>query len=283
MDSNPQQPAETVVQVPVSTGWPLVAAFGLTLVFAGLLTHFMVSSLGAVTLCAGLIGWFREVLPHEAHDSVVVEQEEAVPTRPSPKVRHLEIGEFGHRARLPLKIYPYSAGIRGGLVGGAAMAVLAILYGLIGHGSIWYPVNLLAAAGSAQIDAMDYNQLLSFNGTGLVLAIIIHVIGSALVGLLYGVTLPMFPRRPVLLGGVLAPLFWSGILYAGLGIIHPTLQARIDWGWFMASQFAFGLVAGFVVARHEPIATMQYLPFAVRGGFEAPGIEDENGEGGSNS
>src|SRR5579863_1753740 len=282
MDTNPRLSADNVIQVPASTGWPLVAAFGLTLVFAGLLTHFMVSSLGAVTLCARLIGWFREVLPHEAHDSVVVEQEEAIPTRPGPRVRHLEIGEFDHRARLPLKIYPYSAGIRGGLVGGAAMAVLAILYGLIGHGSIWYPVNLLAAAGSAQIDAMDYNQLLAFNGTGLVLATIIHVIGSALVGLLYGVTLPMFPRRPVLLGGILAPLFWSGILYAGLGIIHPTLQARIDWPWFMASQFAFGLVAGFVVARHEPIATMQYLPFAVRAGFEAPGVEDEKGEGGAN-
>src|SRR5689334_22975037 len=158
------------------------------------------------------------------------------------------------------------------------MAVLAILYGLIGHGSIWYPVNLLAAAGSAQIDAMDYNQLLAFNGAGLVLALVIHVAGSALVGLLYGVTLPMFPRRPILLGGILAPLFWSGMLYAELGIINPTLQARIDWGWFMASQFAFGLVAGFVVARHERIATMQHLPFAVRAGIEAPGISDEDSE-----
>jgi hypothetical protein len=158
------------------------------------------------------------------------------------------------------------------------MAVLAILYGVIGHGSIWYPVNLLAAAGSARIDAMDYNQLRAFDGTGLVLAIIIHVIGSALVGLLYGVTLPIFPRRPILLGGIVAPLFWSGILYAGLGMIHPALQARIDWGWFMASQFAFGVVAGFVVARHERIATMQYLPFAVRAGIEAPGIgEEESG------
>jgi len=259
----------------------LVAAFGLTLVFAGLLTHFMVSSLGAVTLCAGLIGWFREVLPQEAHDSVVVEQEEMIPLRPSPKVRHLEIGESGHRARLPLKIYPYSAGIRGGLVGGAAMAILAILYGLIGHKSIWYPVNLLAAAGSAHISAMSYEELLKFNGVGLVLATIIHVIGSALVGLLYGIALPMFPRRPILLGGIMAPLFWSGILYTGLGIIHPELQARIQWGWFLASQFAFGLVAGFVVARHEPIATMQYLPFAVRAGFEAPGLADEKNEGGS--
>jgi len=268
--------------VPAPTAWPLVAAFGLTLVFAGLLTHVMISTLGAIALCAGLIGWFREVLPQEVHEPVLVEEEAPVPAAPRPKVRHLEVGEFGHRARLPVKIYSYSAGIRGGLVGGAAMAVLAILYGLIGHKSIWYPVNLLAAAGSARISAMSYDQLLAFDGVGLMLATIIHGVGSALVGLLYAVALPMFPRRPILLGGVMAPLFWSGILYAGLGIMNPTLQAQIHWGWFIASQFAFGLVAGFVVARHEPIATMQYLPFAVRAGFEAPGIEDEKKEGGSN-
>jgi len=282
MDSNAQQSADKVIQIPASTGWPLAAAFGLTLVFAGLLTHVMVSSLGVVTLCAGLIGWFREVLPHEAHDSVALEKEEVIPAPPSPKVRHLQIGQFRHRARLPLKIYPYSAGIRGGLVGGGAMAVLAILYGLIGHKSIWYPINLLAAAGSARISAMSYDQLLTFDGLGLVLAIIIHAVGSALIGLLYGIALPMFPRRPMLLGGVMAPLFWSGILHAGLGIMNPALQAQIHWGWFMASQFAFGLVAGFVVARHEPIATMQYLPFAVRAGLEAPGIEEEKTGGGSN-
>jgi len=104
MDSNAQQSVEKAIQVPASTGWPLAAAFGLTLVFAGLLTHVMISSLGVVTLCAGLIGWFRQVLPREAHDSVVLEKEEVIPARPSPKVRHLEVGEFGHRARLPLKI-----------------------------------------------------------------------------------------------------------------------------------------------------------------------------------
>src|SRR5215510_5851775 len=157
MNSNGQETAGNSIQVPASTGWPLVAAFGLTLVFAGLLTHVMVSTLGAVTLCMGLVGWFRQVLPHEAHESMALESEElALPTR-GPKVRHIEVGELGHRARLPLEIYPYSAGVRGGLVGGAVMAVLAILYGLIRHGSIWYPVNLLAASGSAHIDAMNYH------------------------------------------------------------------------------------------------------------------------------
>jgi hypothetical protein len=281
MNSNSEETAHNLIQVPAATGWPLVAAFGLTLVFAGLLTHVLVSTLGAVTLCMGLFGWFRQVLPQEVHESVPVEKAELVLPPRGPKVRHLEVGELGHRARLPLETYPYSAGVRGGLVGGAVMAVLAILYGLIGHGSIWYPVNLLAAAGSANIDAMDYNQLLAFNGAGLVLAFIIHAIGSALVGLLYGVSLPMFPRRPILLGGILAPLFWSGILYTGLGIIHPTLQARIDWGWFITTQFAFGMVAGLVVARHERISTLQHLPFVVRAGIEATGIDEQKPEGGS--
>ena len=281
MNLNGQEKEGDSIQVPAPTGWPLVAAFGLTMVFAGLLTHVMVSALGAVTLCMGLAGWFRQVVPHEVHESVALEVEELFGPVPRPKVRHLQIGELGHRARLPVEIYPYSAGVRGGLVGGAAMAVLAVLYGLLGHKSIWYPVNLLAAAGSARISSMSYEQLLTFDGTGLLLAFLIHAAGSALVGLLYGVTLPMFPRRPILLGGVLAPVFWSGILYAGLGVINPTLQARIDWKWFMASQFAFGLVAGFVVTRHEKIYTMQHLPFAVRAGIEAPGIGNEEDEGGS--
>jgi hypothetical protein len=278
MNTNAQLETK-VIEIPASKGGPLIAAFGFALLFAGLLTHWMVSALGAIALCSGLIAWFREVLPHEAHEAVTPEPEELTAPQPSRKVRHLQVGELGHRARLPLKIYPYSAGLRGGLVGGAAMAVLALLYGLIGHGSIWYPINLLAAAGSARISAMSYNQLLQFSTTGLVLATIIHVAGSALVGLLYGVTLPMFPRRPMLLGGVLGPIFWSGILYAEMGIMNPTLQQRIDWKWFIASQFAFGLVAGFVVARHEPISTMQHLPFVVRAGFESPDIEDEKGGG----
>jgi len=276
MDTNRQQQFGKVIRIPVSNGGPLLASFGMTMLFAGLLTHVMVSILGAMTLCGGLMAWFREVLPHEVFEEVVPDLAKAAAAQPSSKVRHLEVGEAGHRARLPLQIYPYSAGVRGGLVGGAAMAVLAILYGLIGHGSIWYPINLLAAAGSAHISSMSYDQLLQFNAVGLLLATIIHVAGSALVGLLYGVTLPMFPRRPLVLGGILAPLFWSGMLYAEMGIVNPLLQQRVDWKWFIASQFAFGIVAGLVVSRHERVSTLQHIPFAMRAGFEAPGLGDED-------
>jgi len=275
MDTETQHSAAGVVHMPVSEGWPLVTAFGLTLVLVGLLTHWMVSVLGAVCLVSGLVGWFREVLPHEVHEAVPVEAGPREGVALGREVRHLQVGEMGHRARLPLEIYPYSAGIWGGLAGGAAMALLAIVYGVLGHHSIWYPINLLAAAGSAKISAMSYDELLTFNGPALMLATIIHVLGSAMIGLLYGITLPMFPRRPILLGGILAPLFWSGLLHATLDIINPALEARIDWGWFMASQFAFGLVAGFIVAHRRRISTMQHLPFAVRAGIETPGLMKE--------
>src|SRR6266404_6444879 len=280
MDSERLPTTASVIHVPAPTGWPMTAAFGFALILAGLITHPLVSVFGAVTLVMGLFGWFRAVLPQEAHEAVPVELEVGAALKPGPEVRHLQVGEQGHRARLPLEVYPYSAGIRGGLVGGAAMALLAVLYGLIGHKSIWYPSNLLAAAGSAQFSAMSYDQLLAFNGPGLLLASIIHVASSTLVGLLYGVTLPIFPRRPMLVGGIIAPLLWSGLLYSALGIINPALNARIDWPWFIACQFVFGLVAGAVVVRHERIPTMQHLSFAVRTGIEAPGLMDEKNEEG---
>ena len=74
MNSHGLRTEGKVIEVPASTGWPLVAAFGFTLVLAGLLTHVMVSVLGAATLCMGLAGWFRQVLPDEVHESLALEQ-----------------------------------------------------------------------------------------------------------------------------------------------------------------------------------------------------------------
>jgi len=279
MDSERLPTTASVISVPAPTGWPMTAAFGFTLILAGLITHPLVSAFGAVILAMGLVGWFRAVLPQEAHEAVPVELEAGAAPKPGREVRHLQVGEQGHRVRLPLEVYPYWTGIRGGLVGGAGMALLAVLYGLIGHKSVWYPINLLAAAGSAKLSAMSYQQLLAFSGTGLVLASVIHIAASALVGLLYSVLLPIFPRRPILVGGIIAPLLWSGLLYTAQDIINPALNARIDWPWFMAFQFVFGVVAGLVVARHERVFTLQHLPVAVRLGIEAPGImAEKNGE-----
>jgi hypothetical protein len=265
------------IEVPASTAWPVVFAFGTTLLFAGLVTSGSVSLLGAVLMVPGAIGWFRNVLPHEAHESVVVLPRVPAVVTSRRTVAHVQIAGELPRAWLPLEIYPVSAGIKGGLAGSVAMAVLAMLYGVLSQGSIWYPINLLVAGFFPAAVTASTEVLAAFHLNAFLVAIPIHLMISLLVGLLYGVMLPMLPRRPILLGGFIAPLLWSGLLHSVLGIINPVLNQRIDWLWFVLSQMAFGVVAGIVVARQERVRTWQRLPLAVRAGIEAPGIMPEHG------
>src|SRR5215831_18835198 len=272
--------APGTVNLPAPTAFPIIAAFGLALLFAGLLTSMTVSALGAVLIVAGCVGWFRQVLPHEQHETVPLVTEAVPIVTERREVARIEIVPEMHRARLPIEIYPISAGIKGGLAGSVAMAVLAALYGVLTHGSVWYPINLLAAVVYAQPLELSMEHLTSFHLELLLVAAALHLVTSVLVGLLYGVMLPMFPRRPILLGGFIAPILWSGLLYSSLGIINPLLNQRIDWTWFVASQIAFGVVAGLVVVRQERVRTRQYMPLAVLAGIEAPGIMDEKHGGG---
>jgi hypothetical protein len=160
------------------------------------------------------------------------------------------------------------------------MAVLACIYGLVKTGSIWYPINLLAAGIYTQSVNLEPAQLNAFHAGPFVVALVLHGLVSTLVGLLYGAMLPMFPRQPIILGGLIAPVLWSGLLYSILGLLNPVLESHINWFWFMASQIGFGVVAGLVVMRQSRVPTRENLPFAVRAGIEAPGMmrQKENGE-----
>ena len=81
----------------------------------------------------------------------------------------------------------------------------------------------------------------------------------------------------ILTGGILVPIFWTGLLYSVLGVWDPVMQTRIPWLWFMVAQIIFGMVAGYVVSRHIPISTLQHVPFAIRAGIEAE-MDDDEGE-----
>jgi hypothetical protein len=159
------------------------------------------------------------------------------------------------------------------------MAALACLYGLLKIGSIWYPINLLAASVYAQSVELEPSQLNSFHADSFAIALLLHALVSTAVGLLYGAMLPMFARRPIVLGGLIGPVLWSGLLYSMLSLLNPMLESRIDWIWFMASQVAFGVVAGLVVEREPRAPTRENVSFALRAGVEAPGIIPPRGEG----
>ncbi len=239
-----------------------------------------VSVLGALLALAGCVGWFKEVLPHEHEEVVPIVADDVRVTTKRRVVERLPIATDQVRAWLPVQTYPISAGVKGGLAGSVAMAVLACAYGVLKAGSIWYPINLLAAAVYSQSLKMGPAQLYSFHLDSFLIALGLHALVSTLVGVLYGAMLPMFARRPIVLGGLIAPVLWSGLIYTMLGLLNPLLERHIDWYWFVASQVAFGLVAGLVVVRQSRMLTRENLPFAMRAGVEAPGImaRPESGE-----
>jgi hypothetical protein len=260
------------IEVPASTAWPVVLALGFTLIFAGLLTSVSVSVLGAVLAVAGCAGWFREVLPSEHEVVVPVAPDDLAVITNRRLVDRLPVAPDQVRAWLPLHTHPISAGLKGGLAGGVAMAILACAYGVLKAGSIWYPINLLAASVYAQSLRLGATQLNAFHADSFAIALGLHALVSTTVGLLYGAMLPMFARRPIVLGGLIGPVLWSGLLYSILSLLNPLLESHIDWLWFVASQVAFGIVAGLVVVRQPRVPTRENVAFAIRAGVEAPGI-----------
>lgn len=285
MNTEPKNGNSSVhaIQMPAPTAWPFVLAIGVTLLFAGLVTAWAISALGLVLMVFASVGWFRNVFPHEQHESVSVTTEVVEIKSSREQVERLPVAA-SHRSFLPVERYTLGAGVQGGLAGGIAMIAPATVYGLIRYHSLWYAPNLLAAMAIPEWAERSTAFLSSFHLEGLLVAGVVHVLASVLVGLLYGAILPMFPWEPIATAGFLAPIFWSGLLYGGLAAVNPTMNQRIDWLWFIASQIAFGLVAGFVVNLHVRVRTPQFQarPFAERAGLISPGMEDEAQDEGHN-
>jgi hypothetical protein len=276
--SQSSEASEGTIHLPAPTAWPITLAFGVALLMASLVTNAAIGILGAILFLAGCIGWFRDVFPQEKEEAIEVKVEIARVITYRREVERLSVAPDLPRALLPLETYPVSAGVKGGLAGSVAMAALACLYGLLKQGSIWYPINLLAATAYTQSVRFSLASLKAFHLDSFLLAVGIHLLTSLLVGLLYGAMLPMIPHRPILLGGVVAPILWTGLLHSVLELLNPLLNQLISWPWFVASQFAFGIVAGLVVVRQEQVPTRQLVPFFVRAGFEAPGMMKERPE-----
>lgn len=140
--SESDHPQTDVVALPAPTAWPMVLALGLSLVVAGIMTNVAISLLGLLlTLRAG-VGWFRQVLPVECHESVAVQVQPTPAVSARPSAERLPVDPM-HRKMLPIETYKITAGIKGGIAGGVAMAVPAMLFGLIKYHSVWYAINLL--------------------------------------------------------------------------------------------------------------------------------------------
>jgi uncharacterized membrane protein YagU involved in acid resistance len=252
------------VHLPRPTVAPLVLSLGMALIAAGVATGPAFLVVGAVVLACGLASWVGELLPGRGHvaEPLVAPSLRAKPVRSVPgAVRRLEEGMPGYRMRLPATVHPISAGLKGGIVGGLVMPLPALAYGLLsGHGP-WYPVNLLAGMGIPGVDGLTVAELEQFRPTLLVVATVIHAINSVIFGVIYGVLLPTLPAipRPIAWAGLLMPLIWTAVSYGLMKVVNPLMNQRVDWPWFIASQFCFGVTAAALVLRSR------WLPPVVAG------------------
>src|SRR5215475_1789791 len=196
--SHGEQRAQTakMIEVTAPTAWPMVTSFGMALLVAGLVTSLAVSVVGLVLILSGAVGWLRDVLPTSKEELVAIgPRPEPILAQSTRKVAHLQPGEEGHRVFIPIAVHPYSAGLFGGVLGGIGMTIIACLYGLIAQGSLWYPVNLLAAAALPSLAEAGPAELRAFHLSGFIVACFSHGSISLLVGLLYAANVPILRSR----------------------------------------------------------------------------------------
>ncbi len=260
MATAPEQtpsPPPTKVEMPAPTSWPMVLSAALALLGLGLAVNYAIAVVGLLLFVLALVGWIAYMMPGQGHvKESLAEKGPAAPTSGFTLVERMEAGRPGYRFRVPLKVHPISAGLRGGIIGGLVMPIPTLIYGhLSGHG-IWFPVNLLAASVVPSMQNMSEAQLGQFQALSFFVGLIIHATLSMGFGILYGVvlpTLPNIPGGPIIWGGVLMPIFWTTLCYELLGITNPVLEKNVAWGWFLVSQFTYGVVMSYVVFRSEKV------------------------------
>ncbi len=265
------------VEMPRPTAWPIVIALGITLVMLGAATEPTFSIVGIVLFVVSLVGWISNLLPGRGHghEPISSQPREVAELQRRPRtgaVQQLKPGVVGYRFQLPEKVHPVSAGLRGGIVGGLLMPIPALIWALMNGHTIWFPVNLLAGLVLPTLDQGTTEeirqQLEAFHPWMLLGGIVLHVAMSIGFGLIGGVLLPTLPRipgGPLLFGGLILPLLWTGVSYELMGLVNPVLNQFIDWKWYVVSQLVYGIATSIVIMLSEQI------PIAPRGRGEDGG------------
>lgn len=155
--------------------------------------------------------------------------------------------------KVPALVYPYSAGVLGGLWGGLAMIPVALAYGIISGRGIWYPVNLIAATLIRSWQQASVDQLMQFSIAGLVVGLSIHLVMAVLLGLAFAILLPTMPGSPILWALIVGPILWAGAIFVGLPLFNPMMAQYIDWPSFAVANIVFSLVLGGWVNRTPKI------------------------------
>lgn len=145
---------------------------------------------------------------------------------------------------VPAEIYPYSAGVVGGVLGGAAMAVVAVATGLlIGRGP-WYPLNLVAATVLRSLQTAPPEVLAQFSLTALVVGFILHMVLSTSIGFLFALLLPTLPGPPWIWSLTIGPALWFAAQFVVVPAVNPVMSTSVWLPSFFVAHLIYGLVLG---------------------------------------
>ncbi|MGH2621042.1 MAG: hypothetical protein ACRDHG_10805 [Anaerolineales bacterium] len=149
----------------------------------------------------------------------------------------------------PEWVYPYSAGVIGGLIGGVGVALVGAGYGLISGVGIWLPVNLVAAAVLRPLQQQSLGEIARFDPLALGIGLVLHAGVSLALGVLFSFLLPALPGRPLFWGPVIGPLLWVGASVAALPVINPAMSANLEIVSFAIANVSYGLLLGWWIDR----------------------------------
>lgn len=240
------------IELPAPTAAPLILSLGITVLAFGWATHLAFVLVGLVIFIAGLASWIAQLLPGRGHVLEPLVAEDLRPRKVTAalgRVGQLRPGMPGYRLRLPEKVHPISAGLKGGIVGGLVMPIPALIYGLVSGEGIWLPINLLAGIVLPGIEQLSDAELRAFQPVLLTAGVAIHIAVSLMFGTIYGVLLPTLPAIPRALAwaALFAPLAWTAAAFIATSVVDPDIQSLIDWPYFVLSQFVFGVSTATVI------------------------------------
>lgn len=141
-----------------------------------------------------------------------------------------------------------AAGLVAGVCGGVLMGMFSmLLYTLLAIGGFWQPMNLIAAV----LD-QDWGEIAAFEALPTLLGIAIHLVTSAIIGLVFAWMVGGI-RDQVVLKAIFAGLVvWVVAEFVVLPAVDPVM-ARVFPEWlFAAAHVVFGLGLGAYVAWRWP-------------------------------
>ena len=166
-------------------------------------------------------------------------------TEPGPDRATVSVDELS----VPAWVYPYRAGIIGGALGGVAMIVVALIYGLTSGQGVWLPVNLIGATIVRNLQIAPLDQLSSFNLVALIVGLTLHMGLSIGLGLIFALLLPTFPGPPLLWAIIIGPLLWTLASVLILPLLNPVMAQNVDHLSFFVAHVVYSIVLGLWIAR----------------------------------